>query len=78
MGALSKLGGCLSSFGSVLTNRRTRLRFVVGLTAVRHSHARQHVLPLCERLREQGESTPLTCPAQTVSWPCCTSPSAGA
>ena len=78
MGALSKLGGCLSFFGSILTNKRMRLRFVVVLTAVRHSHARQHVLPLCERLREQGESTPLTCPAQTVSWPCCTSPSAGA
>ena len=53
MGALSKLGGCLSFFGSILTNKRMRLRFVVVLTAVRHSHARQHVLPLCERLREQ-------------------------
>jgi hypothetical protein len=55
MGAFSKgSGGCLSFFGSLLTNKRRRLRVLVVLAAVRNSHALQHVLTLCEAPRAEG------------------------
>jgi hypothetical protein len=55
MGAFSKgLGGCLSLVGSLVTNKRRRLRFVVVLTAVRNSHALQHVLTLCAPPRAES------------------------
>ena len=56
MGAMSKLGGCCSFFGSVLTNKRRRLRLVVVLTAVRNSRTRQHVLPCGASQQEQASS----------------------
>ena len=56
MGVMSKLGGCCSFFGSVLTNKRRRLRVVVVLTAVRNSRTRQHVLPCGASQQEQASS----------------------